>query len=316
MMKQIAILDTGYESYNYEQQLFAKHGFHLSIYNGPDKDAVKKYAFARKAVGIMVRELVIGDDALTIMPDVKAIVRYGVGYDNIHMKAVKKRNIRVANVQGYANHSVSEHALALMFACTRDVEGSRQGEFSKPTREDVIELHNKTLGIIGIGQIGSQFSKKASPLFKRTIAYDPYKPPAHIKSCRAEKTTLLELLSESHVISLHCNLTDETRHIIDETAFGRMSNRPVIINTARGPVVDEKALLNALNSGVIHSAGLDVFEKEPPGKDQEELLEHPHVVSTPHIAWYSERSIVELQRRAADNLIGLLTGKKISDELS
>jgi len=152
-------------------------------------------------------------------------------------------------------------------------------------------------------------------LFKSIIAYDPYKPAAHIKSCGAEKVDLAELLNESHVISLHCNLTDETRHIIDQTAFDRMSNRPVIINTARGPVVDEKALLNALKSGVIHSAGLDVFEMEPPGKDQEELLEHPHVVSTPHIAWYSESSIVELQRRAADNLIGLLTGKKISDEL-
>jgi len=314
-MKQIAILGTGYESYDYEQQLFAKHGFHLSIYNGPDNDAAMKYAFAREAVGIMVRELVIGDDALDLMPNVKAIVRYGVGYDNVDIKAVKKRNIRVANVQGYANHAVSDHALALMFSCTRDVEGSRQGAFSKPHREDVIELHNRTLGIIGIGQIGSQFSKKASPLFKSIIAYDPYKPAAHIKSCGAEKVDLAELLNESHVISLHCNLTDETRHIIDQTAFDRMSNRPVIINTARGPVVDEKALLNALKSGVIHSAGLDVFEMEPPGKDQEELLEHPHVVSTPHIAWYSESSIVELQRRAADNLIGLLTGKKISDEL-
>ena len=111
----------------------------------------------------MAEAVVIDVDALDLMPHIKAIVRYGVGYDNIDVKAAKERNIRVANVQGYGNHSVSDHAMALMYACIRDIEGSRKGDFSKPAQKEIFELHEKTLGIIGIGRIGSQFSKKTSP---------------------------------------------------------------------------------------------------------------------------------------------------------
>jgi len=131
----------------------------------------------------------------------------------------------------------------------------------------------------------------------------------------AEKIDLSELLNKSHVISLHCNLTDETRHILNELGFLKMQNKPVIINTSRGPTICEKDLLKALDSGRVHSAGLDVFEKEPPGKDQELLLQHSNVISTPHIAWYSDRASNELQKRAADNMLALLSGKHVDDEL-
>ncbi len=313
--KQIAILNTGYESYAYEVELFARYGFDLIIYDGPPKDKNLMYAFASKATGILVRELLIDDKALALMPDLKAIVRYGVGYDNIDVDIARKKNIRVANVQGYGNHSVSDHAMALMFALTRDLEGSRKGAFSKPSRSEVFELHNKTLGIIGLGRIGSQFSRKASPLFQHTIACDPYKSGDYIQSHGARKVDLSELLTESHVISLHCNLTGETRHILNAATFQNMKQKPVVINTSRGPVIHEESLLSALNSGVVHSAGLDVFEQEPPGKEQLPLLDHPHVVHTPHVAWYSDEAIRVLQTRAADNIIGLLTGKPVEDEL-
>jgi len=316
MSSRIAILDGGYESYACEQELFSQHGFELIIYDGPRRDQNKKYQFAHKAVGILVRELTIDERALEIMTNVKAIVRYGVGYDNIDLDVCRKRNIRVANVQGYANHSVSDHALALMFSCTRDVEGSRKGAFSRPSRLDMFELHNKIIGIIGIGRIGSQFSSKVSTLFKRALAYDPYKTREYIRSTGAEKVGLSTLLRQSHVISLHCNLTGETRHMLDERAFDQMKEKPVIINTSRGPVIDEVALLYALNSGLIHSAGLDVFEKEPPGEEQMPLLNHPYVIYTPHIAWYSHSSILILQKKAAQNLLGLLKGEQIEDELS
>ena len=136
-----------------------------------------------------------------------------------------------------------------------------------------------------------------------------------MKGFNVSKVALPELLRESHVISLHCNLSDETRHILDETAFQIMVQKPVIINTARGPVIDEKALLQALEEGKIHSAGLDVFENEPPGEEQTALLKHPFVVSTPHVAWYSGNAVKTLQKRAADNMAGLLQGLKVDDEL-
>jgi D-3-phosphoglycerate dehydrogenase len=251
-----------------------------------------------------------------MMPRLKAIVRYGVGYDNVDVQVCSDRGVKVANEQGYANHAVSNHALALMFASIRDLGKARMDEFGKPSRRELFEPYNKTLGIIGIGRIGSQFCLKASPLFQRTIACDPYKSDSYIAKHGAEKVSLQEVLEESHIISIHCNLTDETRHLMNRESFRLMKNAPVIINTSRGPVIDESELLKALNEGTVHSAGLDVFEKEPPGEKQEQLLNHPHVTSTPHIAWYSDESILELQKRAADNLIGLLTGKKVDDELT
>ncbi|MFH0758125.1 MAG: C-terminal binding protein [Bacteroidota bacterium] len=314
-MKQIAVIDTGYESYAYEHQLFAYLGYELIIYEGEEKGGRRPFEFAGSAEGILVRDRKVGPAEMALMPKLKAIVRYGVGYDNIDLEAARERSIRVSNVQGYASHSVSDHALALMFACTRNLQGKREGSFGVPPRKEIMELHNKTLGIIGIGRIGSQLALKASSLFKRIVAFDPYKSLEYMTRLNVSRVALPELLRESHVISLHCSLSDETRHILDDSGFEMMAQKPVVINTSRGPVIAEKALLDALREGKIHSAGLDVFEQEPPGKGQAELLGHPLVVTTPHVAWYSENAVKTLQKRAADNMAGLLLGKQVDDEL-
>jgi len=314
-MKSIAVIDTGYDSYDYERELFLEHGYELVIYNGPARVRKLQLDFAAEASGILVRGTSIDKEAFEQMPNLKAIVRYGAGYENIDLNTAASKGVRVANVQGYANHSVSDHAIALMFACIRNLNGNSIDSFGKPARQEVFELHNKTLGIIGIGRIGSHFSRKTSTLFEKTVAYDPYKTAEYMQANNAEKIDLSELLNKSHVISLHCNLTDETRHILNELGFLKMHNKPVIINTSRGPTICEKDLLKALDSGRVHSAGLDVFEKEPPGKDQELLLQHSNVISTPHIAWYSDRASNELQKRAADNMLALLSGKHVDDEL-
>ncbi len=314
-MKQIAILDTGYESYGLEQELFTRHGYELIIYEAPSGDIHAKYEFACRASGILVRGSVIDNEALKHMPNLEAIVRYGVGYDNIDLEAAFQRGIRVANVQGYANHAVSDHALALMFACTRGITGDPASPFGTPWRPHILELHNKTLGIIGIGRIGSHFSKKASSLFGEVLAFDPYRSGSYMREHKAEKSGFEELLRRSHVISIHCNLTPETANLINDSAFRAMEQVPVIINTARGQVIQEEALLRALEQGKIHSAGLDVYASEPPGSAQVKLMAHPHVVATPHLAWYSENSMKELQRRAAQNMVDLLGGRKIMDEI-
>ncbi len=314
-MKAIAIIDPGYDSYDYERELFHQHGFSLEINESPRAQNDRRIDFARNAVGILVRGTLIDKEALSKLPGLKAIVRYGTGYDNVDIDSVKARGIRVCNVQGYGNHSVSDHALALMFACIRDLEGNRKDPFGVPSRKDMFEIHDKTLGIIGLGRIGSLFSKKASPLFKDTLACDPYKDAAYMRSHGASKTDLADLLRKCHVISIHCNLTEETRHLLNLSGFKQMANRPVIINTSRGPVIREADLLTALDKHMIHSAGIDVFEQEPPGEAQERLKVHPRIVTTTHVAWYSERSVRELQKRAAENMIALLSGKQVSDEL-
>jgi D-3-phosphoglycerate dehydrogenase len=275
--------------------------------------------FAKEADGILVRHTRIDDEFLSKMKNLKAVVRYGVGYDNVDIEACTRFGVKVANVQGYANHSVSDHALALIFSCSRALWNTKQQiteKFAAPPVEDIFELHDKTLGIIGLGRIGSELAKKARPLLKEIISADPYKSQKYCNRFSVRKVDLNELLQSSDVISIHCNLTEETHHIINEIAFMEMKKRPVIINTSRGETIDEKALLNALNSGIVHSAGLDVYENEPPSNAQNDLINHPRTICTGHYAWYSDYAAVELQKRAAQNLYHFLTGKEVEDRLN
>ena len=313
------ILDSGYESYEFEKELFGKNGIQLNIYPGYDGDRTKKIDFAKEADGILVRHTKIDREFLSSMKNLKAVVRYGVGYDNIDVEACTKLGIKVANVQGYANHSVSDHALALMLSCSRGLWNTRNqllNQFSAPPVSDIFELHNKTLGIIGLGRIGSELCKKASPLFNNIIASDPYKSESHFKGLGATKSSLDELLKTSHVISLNCNLTDETRHILNHDAFSQMKNKPVILNTSRGEIIDEKALFFALENDLIHSAGIDVFENEPTKEAQMKIIDHSRTICTGHYAWYSDMAILELQKRGAVNLYNFLNGNMVDDCLN
>jgi D-3-phosphoglycerate dehydrogenase / 2-oxoglutarate reductase len=318
-MNKIAIIDIGYKDYQYEADLFHRYNYELKLYNGNPVDNHQKAIFAGDAVGLLVRGTPIDSKFLDLTPDLRAIVRYGVGYDNIDVDDATRRRIKVANVQGYANHAVSDHALALIFSLIRSLpSGSTRIReiFSKPPVENILELHDKTLGIIGLGRIGSCLASKAKTLFKEVLACDPYIPDEKFESVGAKKTDLFNLLNESHVISIHCNLTPETRHLINDEVFSQMKKKPVVVNTSRGPVVCQDSLINALNTGLIHSTGIDVFEDEPPTQRQEPLFTHPRVIVTGHYAWYSESSIITLQRRAADNMIGLLEEQNVEDKLN
>jgi D-3-phosphoglycerate dehydrogenase len=197
-----------------------------------------------------------------------------------------------------------------------DTGSQLKEKFSAPPVKDVFELHDRRLGIIGLGRIGSQLSAKALPLFKEVIATDPYKDQEYFEKQSVRKVELDELLQSSDVISIHCNLTEETARLIDSKAFSRMQRKPVLINTSRGEVICEKSLLEALNRGIIHSAGLDVYSDEPTGVKQEAIISHPRTVCTGHYAWYSDRAMEELQRRAALNLYNLLTGNPVEDCLN
>jgi len=319
MKYKIAIIDLGYIDYKYEKELFNQYGYDLQLYTGNPTDRFEKARFVSDATGILVRGTVIDAEFFNLAPKLKAIVRYGVGYDNVDIQEATRRKIKVANVQSYANHSVSDHAIALIYACTRSLTlGSQQIRtiFSKPPRDDIFELHDKTVGIIGLGRIGECFASKVRYLFKDVLATDPYIPDSRFKESGAIKADLKSLLRHCHVISIHCNLTEETNHLIDKAAFEQMKNRPVLINTARGPVVRQDALVEALNKNLLHSAGIDVFTDEPPTEKQESLFNHPRAIVTGHYAWYSDASIKILQHRAAENLIKLLTGQYVEDQLN
>ncbi|MFA5328703.1 MAG: C-terminal binding protein [Prolixibacteraceae bacterium] len=316
---EVVIIDSGYKSYDFEKELFEGHGFSVRIHPTYKGEKAEKKEFAKNATGILVRHTQIDEEFLSGLTNLKAVVRYGVGYDNVDVDACSGHGIKVANVQGYANHSVSDHVLALMFSCSRALWNTKQQltqKFAAPPVPDVFELHDKTLGIIGLGRIGSELAKKASPLFRQVLAADPYKPEEHFDRLSVQKVTFSELLEKSDVISIHCNLTAETNHLLDAEAFSMMQRKPVVINTSRGEIIDEKALLNALNSGKIHSAGLDVYENEPTTANQEELINHQRTICTGHYAWYSDAAAIELQKRAARNLLNFLLGNPVEDCLN
>ncbi len=315
----IAVIDTGYGSYNYERNLFEANGFKLKIFQSKKQDRESRLAFAKEAVGILVRGTQMDAHVLSQLPHLKAIVRYGVGFDNVDLQAAQRSGIRVANVQGYANESVSDHALALLFSCARLLRlGQKEVQLKcgVPPSRDVMELVNKTLGIVGLGRIGGTLCRKSQSLFSRVLAVDPYIPAKRFNQLGAISCDLDTLLYESDAISLHCNLTDETRGLIDKHAFKKMKRHPILINTARGAIIESEPLLDALQRNIIHSAGIDVYPEEPPGENLTSLLIHPRVVATGHYAWYSPQSIETLQKRAAHNMLSLLRGDPVADELT
>ena len=315
----IALLDPGIASCTYEKEFFEKHGYQFKVFEGNKDDYEAKLSLATDAEGILIRFTKIGDAFLKQTPQLKAVARYGVGYDNIDLDACTRHGVRCANVRGYGDHSVSDHALALIFSCMRMVKAGNENIFSHfgtPPAEDIPEIHQQVLGIVGLGRIGGTLSKKVKALFKEVIAYDPFISDEKFEESSVKKVSFKKLLQSSNVISIHCNLTDASRHLIGGNAFDLMKQRPVLVNTARGEIIDERALLQALEKGKVHSAGLDVFKTEIPQELSEELVNHPKVVATGHYAWYSDRAQKELQKRTADNLLAMLQGQNPEDGLN
>ncbi len=315
----IKVLDTGYDSFSYEQNLFESHGFDFEIFPGGKVDVQDKLVFASDAAGLLIRWTEIDDQFLSQMKNLKAIVRYGVGYDNIDLDAVKRTSVKVANVQGYGNHAVSDHALMLMYACNRKLPKGLQevkSNFGSAPDKNILEFHESTLGIIGLGRIGGALCQKAVNLFRNVVASDPYIPYERFVSLGATKVSLEELMQKSDVISIHCNLTSETKGLLNNTIFSLAEKRPILINTARGPIINQSDLLKALKTHQIYSAGIDVYNTELAEELPDELINHPDVIATGHYAWYSVRAHRELQKRAADNLLTLLLGRIPGDCLN
>ena len=317
--KRIVVIDTGYDSYDQERAILSTVGHTLELFDGGRHDTPGKADFARGAAGMFLRWTPVDGSFLDTAGTLKAIVRYGVGYDNVNVAAARQRGIAVCNVQGYANHSVSDHALALILACVRGLRvgmGQVRSHYGAPPRSQMPELREMTLGILGLGRIGGTLCAKARPLFKRILACDPYVTKERFRTLGAEERSLDLLLAKSDVVSIHCNLTDETEGLIGVDALRFMRSSAILVNTARGPIVDEEALLDALNHDRLYAAGLDVWRDEPPLSDRDELVNHPRVIATGHYAWFSTPASRELQRRAAENMAAMLRGETPEDCLN
>ncbi len=242
----------------------------------------------------------------------RVIARYGIGVDNVDVAAATERGIVVTNVPDYCVEEVSDHALALLLACARKValldRGVRAGRWEARDAVPIRRLRGQVLGLVGFGKIPRLLAAKARALGLAVLACDPYLDAATCEAHGARKVELGELLDQADFVSVHAPLTPQTRGLIGEAELRRMKPTAYLINTARGPIVQEAALLRALEEGWIAGAALDVLESEPPPAGHP-LLRAPQVVLTPHVAFYSEESLQELQRKAAEEVARVLTGQ-------
>lgn len=247
----------------------------------------------------------------------KGIVRYGIGVDNIDLEAATAKGVVVANVPDYAIETVADHTWALILALVRRIVIADKyvrnrlyiGKWTNPPEYlRGIDLSGKVLGLIGVGRIGREVAKRAKGFGVKILGYDPYISSDVAKEFGIEIVNLDTLLRESDIISIHCPLTKETYHLINEDKIRLMRKRPYIINTARGAIIDEKALYKALKEGWIAGAALDVFEIEPPPENNP-LFELDNVVLTPHIAWYTEEALRRLEMSAVEEAIRILRGE-------
>jgi D-3-phosphoglycerate dehydrogenase len=229
----------------------------------------------------------------------KVIGRAGVGVDNIDLEAAKKHNVTVVNAPTSTTIAVAELSFGLLLALAREIPRAgatmKQGLWNKKEFEGV-ELNDKTLGIIGYGRIGIEVGRRAAAFSMNVIVYDPNVSEDELAHSDAEPVSIQELFAWSDFISLHLPLNVQTRDLIGPLAFSQMKDGVRIVCAARGGIIDESALLAALNSGKVAGAALDVFEKEPPGLT--ELVAHPRVIATPHIG----AQTAEAQSRAAEDI--------------
>jgi D-3-phosphoglycerate dehydrogenase len=306
-------MNRGYESYDLERKMLEPIGARVYLVAQDPVTEDDVILEAKDADAILVREAPITAKVIQALQRCKIISRYGVGVDNVDLGVAKERKIYVTNVPDYGTEEVSDHAASLLLACIRGLlvrdKSLRQGIWEADINAPIYRTTGKSLGIIGYGRIGRAFHRKWKGFLpERVLVYDPYVSDDIIREKGAEKTDLDTVLSESDYISIHAALTHETRHMVNESALHKMKNTAILINTARGPIVEQKALTKALQEEWILAAGLDVFEGEPIARDNP-LIEMPNVVLTGHVAWYSKNSIRTLQSRAAEEVLRVLTGK-------
>ncbi len=269
--------------------------------DGPVEEQIKGFdCIVVRSATKVTKEVIDAADSL------KLIVRAGVGLDNVDQDAAKKKGVKVANTPEAPTVSVAEMVLALMFSLARNVapaDSSMKDERWEKKKLRGTELWQKTIGVIGFGRIGCEVAKRAKALDMHVLAYDVIDIDEMCITIGAERTDLEDLLKSSDYVTLHVPLVPQTRGLIGDNEFELMKDTAFLINTARGGVVDEKALLRALDEGKIAGAGLDVFEKEPP--TEWKLVKHPKIVATPHLS----SSTAEAQAR-----VGELTAEKVIAE--
>lgn len=284
----------------------------LTVYDRTAPEQVLEHAAGSEA--LLTNKTVLTAETLRALPQLRYVGVLATGYNVVDINAARELGIVVTNIPAYSTDSVVQMVFAHLLAITNRVEHytdeNRRGRWS--TNPDFCywdtplhELSGKTFGIVGLGNIGMAVSRVARAFGMKVKAYTSKRIEELPDG--VSKAGLDELFETSDVVSLHCPLTESTRHLVNADRLAQMKPSAILINTGRGPLVDEKALAEALNSGRIHAAGLDVLSSEPPAADNP-LLTARNCFITPHLGWATKEARERLLRIAADNLRGFITG--------
>ena len=302
----VVITDCDQGSIEEEKAVFSEFGADLDLAQILDEEEI--VARCHDADGLIIQYAPLTRRVLEHLPRCKVVSRYGVGVDTIDLRAATELGIIVANVPDYCVDEVSDQTLALFLSWVRKVilldRSIRSGTWDFRVAIPIHRLNGMTYGIVGCGGIGQKVARRVSAFGLRVIGYDPYLTEAQ----GIQLVPFERLLAESDFISIHCPLTESSHHLFGRDQFQRMGRRPLVMNLSRGTVVDEAALIEALERGWISGAALDVLEREPPDA-KNPLMGRDDVILTTHIGFYSEESKSELKRRAAQNVTSVLMGK-------
>ncbi|MFJ7308980.1 C-terminal binding protein [Peribacillus frigoritolerans] len=304
--KLIVITDCDHPTVDIEKKVLEEQGFTVVLERcNTEEEVIEK---CQAADGLINQYAPITKKVLSSLPNCKVVVRYGVGVDNVDLNAATDAGIQICNVPDYGVEEVSDHALALIFSLTRKINlfsnSVKQNNWDFQISRPIRRLKALTLGVVGLGRIGKATARKAKAMGWNVIGYDQKVHPVDDGIKRVPFDTLLET---ADIISVHVPFTAETYHLFNQEEFKKMKQTAFIVNTARGPLIDELALVDALEKGEIAGAGLDVLEREPPIKNHP-LFSFDNVILTPHAAWYSEEASFDLKRKAAEEAANVVLG--------
>lgn len=292
-----------------QQEICHAHGIDYEALNClTEEDVIQQCSDADALLDIYTQ---ITPRILDALPKCKVLVRFGIGYDVFDVDYATQKGIYVCNVPDYCTEEVATHTVALILDLVRKVSfysaNVKQGKWVHAEGYPMHRLSAQTVGFLGFGKIARQAAKYLAPFGCSFLAYDPYLPAETIQAWGARPVTLEELYAQSHILSLHAPLFNSTRHIIDEAALQKMRDGVMIVNTSRGALIQESALLAAIDSGKVAAAGLDVVEHEPITQPDHPLFRSGRVVVTPHAAFSSDAASTELLAKVAETACAVLT---------
>jgi D-3-phosphoglycerate dehydrogenase / 2-oxoglutarate reductase len=307
----IAVTDSPFPSLDPAKAVLARVDFELRMAKGASAEDI--LAVARDADAVLVTYAKLDAPLLRQLTRCKAIGRFGLGVDNIDIKTAAELGISVNYVPDYCMHEVSDHAMALLLALARKIPLSNKlvqaGRWEMPAVVPIHRLAGRVLGLVGFGNIPRALAPKAKALGLRVLTHDPYVAPDALAAAGVEDVGFDRLLELADFVSIHAPLLPATRGLFNAETFRKMKKGALLINTARGPLVDEDALAAALDAGQLGGAALDVVTTEPLAKDSK-LIGRDNVILTPHTAFYSVEALAELQTKCAADVARVLSGEK------